>query len=122
MASKTIFGVSRSGVEPPPDPILGALHVAAAVPDHFIGGLPVTDLGQLCIENAGVVVEHLKGLPLTATGRLATSSAAISHYIGGWPINIDGRLGIGGGATANSSNGIPYIANGHVNTTAVAPT
>lgn len=67
-----------------------------AIPSVFHNGLGYTDVGALCCQLNGVIAGYTQGgLPVTASGRMATSSGATSDtYVAGIRIGADGRVAV----------------------------
>lgn len=84
------------------DPVTGELAVTSAVPnatDPWVGGLRFTNLGALYIVTTiPSPVFYVGGLPVSTLGQLFMSANPPVGSVGGWPIAGDGGVaGIGSG-------------------------
>jgi hypothetical protein len=70
----------------------GSIVTTTASPTDVIGGLPY-NAGSLCIENNGVIVSTVAGIPITAAQKVATATDKPAVvWNSGLPFNVDGRL------------------------------
>jgi len=66
-------------------------------PRSWVAGLPYAVNGRMVIDTTGAAITgYIGGLALTAAGALAAdTTGAIDHYVRGIPITAQGRLAIG---------------------------
>lgn len=87
----------------------------------YVNALPVA-LGVSAATAAAVPASYAPGgTPITGTGRIAYSNAAVAYYDQGTPYTADGRIATGAGPAVRYDQGTPYNAAGQIVVQSAAP-
>jgi hypothetical protein len=114
MASKILEGIARDGG--------GLMHILEeASCDTFVNGIPITNVGEVCVDSVTAITHHSRGLPFV-DDLLAIEFDASVLYLNGWPITASGRIAVGAGPVTQQTNAIPLNSDGEVAITELSPT
>jgi hypothetical protein len=114
MASKILEGIARDGG--------GLMHILEEDScDTFINGIPVTNLGVVCVDSIAAITHNSRGLPFVADVLAIEFDSPVLH-LNGWPLTAAGRIAVGAGPVTQQTNTIPLNSNGEVAITELSPT
>jgi hypothetical protein len=76
--------------------VQGLLSYSITLPDTFVGGIGYRVNGAICVAVGGAPTHYVAGLPVNALGQLCVTQSLIQpvSWVAGLPIGLDGLLAL----------------------------